>query len=129
METNSSGLKKTIYSFKIPVIFAEENENLSFFSWNDKHLKHYIYRLIYQNLTLDAVELSWYMFFIMGISCSLRWTGVAISSIISAILLQMFAANTLKPNQNKQFLMLYSCFTVTSTSNICSLNSVFKLTC
>lgn len=47
-------------------------------------------------ITLAAVELSWYMFFIIGISCSFRCTGVAMSSIISAILLQMFAAKTLK---------------------------------
>lgn len=47
-------------------------------------------------ITLAAVELSWYMFFIIGISCSFRCTGVAMSSIISAILLQMFAAKTLE---------------------------------
>lgn len=49
-------------------------------------------------ITLAAVELSWYMFFIIGISCSFRCTGVAMSSIISAILLQMFAAKTLEEN-------------------------------
>lgn len=65
-------------------------------------------------ITLAAVELSWYMFFIIGISCSFRCTGVAMSSIISAILLQMFAAKTLEENLIhiywSNILINYKCF-------------------